>query len=44
MPRIDLGEIETGFARHHDVEDEQIETQTFELGARIGRVSAVVTR
>ena len=32
-----LGEIEAGLARHHHVENEQIETQTVELGARVGR-------
>ena len=36
--------LEAGLARHHDVEDQQIEAQPFELGARIGGVSAVVTR
>ncbi|MFT3878463.1 MAG: hypothetical protein QM703_02250 [Gemmatales bacterium] len=30
-------EIEAGFARHHHVEDQQIEMQAFELGARIRR-------
>src|SRR4029434_8281880 len=30
-----LGKIETGFARHHYVEDEQIEAQAFEFRARI---------
>jgi hypothetical protein len=31
-------------ARHHDVEDQQIEAQPFELGARIGGGLRVVTR
>ena len=39
-----LGEIEAGFARHHHVEDQQIEAQAVELGARVAAVSAVVTR
>ena len=30
------GEIEAGLARHHDVEDQQIEAQSCELGARVG--------
>ena len=29
-------ELEAGLARHHHVEDQQIEAQPFELGARIG--------
>ena len=29
-------ELEAGLARHHDVEDQQVEAQPFELGARIG--------
>ena len=38
---VDVGadgarEIEAVFARHHDVEDEQVEIQAFELGARLG--------
>ena len=30
-------EIEAVFARHHDVEDQEIEIQAFELGARLAR-------
>ena len=30
------GEIEAGLARHHDVEDQQVEAQALELGARVG--------
>ena len=37
-------EFEAGLARHHHVEDQEIEAQAFELGARIAAVSAVVTR
>ena len=38
------GEIEAALARHHDVEDHEIEVEAAELCARIGGVSAVVTR
>ena len=31
------GELETGLARHHHVEDQEVEAQAFELGARLGR-------
>jgi hypothetical protein len=30
------GEIEAGLSRHHDVEDQQVEAQPRELGARVG--------
>ena len=33
----EAGEIEAGLAGHHDVEDEQIEMQAGELGARVAR-------
>ena len=39
--RMARGEIEAVFARHHDVENEEIEFQAFELGARVRAVSAV---
>ena len=30
-----LGEIETGLARHHHIQDQQIEMQALQLGARL---------
>ena len=40
VARSDLGEIEAGFARHHHVEDEQIEIRPSSLA----RASAAVSR
>ena len=42
--RRSTGELEAGLARHHHVEDQQIEAQPSSLARASAAVSAVVTR